>query len=206
MRAQTISRSKQKLLDSFIKRVAYQADKLYPSRYQDVEDYIQIGYIALWKATEKWDASKNGGKFESFAMLLIARDIRKEAIRSTCVASASYKTKVLAAKIRSDLSKGIREDKIASQLGVNRHQWELMRGLFSFCPDQRILEKIEDGDESAYCVLGDILSIKSLTDEEREIIIARFNNQDLDIPRTSLWRKMKMIRDKLAKSGYECET
>jgi DNA-directed RNA polymerase specialized sigma subunit len=206
MRAQTISRSEQKLLDSFIKRVAYQADRLYPSRYQDVEDYIQIGYIALWKAQEKWEEAKSNVKFESFAMLLIARDIRKEAIRSTCVASASYKTKVMAAKIRSDLSKGIREDKIANQLGIDKRQWELMRGLFSFCPDQRVLEKIEDKNESTYCALGDILSIDSLTDEEREIIVARFNDQDLDIPRTSLWRKMKAIRDKLAKNGYECET
>ena len=125
------SRSK---IDKFIERVAYQANDNYPSRYQDVDDYIQIGQIALWQAEQLWQDA-DSDKFIAYARLTIVRAIRRAAIQSTGAVSGSYRAKVQAAEIRTRLCHGeseadIRQDLITVKKWNSDEEWMALRGMF----------------------------------------------------------------------------
>ena len=185
----TTSRSK---LDKFIKRVASEAEAKYPSRYQDLEDYIQIGQIALWRAEQLWQ-DRDDKNFVSYAYLAIGRAIRRAAIKSTCIVSAPYRAKVCAAEIRSRLCRGededgVREACVKVKKWNNHNEWMALRGMFGQVFDIKPLFKLTDKSLCLYSAINDIMSIPSLTNEERKILLmlmqnlGEFNKSRVEIP------------------------
>lgn len=197
-------RSNRKLFDKLIRQIAYKTHRIYPSRYQDIDDYVQVGYMALLQAEQQWGENRCG-EFKPYAISIIAREIRRAAIESTCVVSSPLRIKALAAHIHSLLGMGYSELAIIKRLKIKPKEWEILRSMFS--TSLSLSSHVDVSDESTYnySVLDDILSIPSLNSEERQIIISRINKtlNGLNIPRTSLWKKMKIIRKKLSDCGYE---
>jgi DNA-directed RNA polymerase specialized sigma subunit len=125
------SRSK---LDKFIERVAYRANKNYPSRYQDIDDYLQVGRMTLWQAEQSW-SDKGDRQFIAYACLAIVRAIRRAAIQSTCAVSGSFRAKVQAVEIQTRLHRGeteidIQRDFVSVKRWGSNDEWIALRGMF----------------------------------------------------------------------------
>ena len=68
----------ERFLQNIITKIAKKTYQVYPSRYQDIEDYIQEGYLALYQAKRQWLKCRKG-TFLPYAYIAISRSIRKSA-------------------------------------------------------------------------------------------------------------------------------
>lgn len=193
-------------IKAVIMREAYKAQQKYPSRFSDVEDLIQIGRIAAWKAKKSWRSDK--ASFATYARVCIANAMRRAAIASTCALSASHAEKLLAFKMRARLRGGQSPFTVRNVLKISEEESRgfsllVSRGL----PLHQFIE--ENGrDEEPYSTLHDMLSVKDLTDEERQIIMSKVHGMTgkLGIPATSLQRRLAVIWRKLVRGGYANES
>lgn len=192
-----ISHSEKETLYKIITNLAHKAVRNYPSRYQDLDDYIQIGYIALYKARQTWCSSGNN-KFIAYALKTIDRAIRKSAIQSTCFVSASYAMKTLASKIRAKLAMGYNELEICTMFDINNQQWHTIKALLQ---SHAVQIDVEDSGNVSHFI-QDISHSKFLTDKEQSIIFERLNGKT-KIDNVNVHRQIKTIKNKLTQSGYD---
>jgi len=118
-----ICHSDEEILNNFILNTARKVSRNYPSRYQDVDDYVQDGLIALYMAKAQW--SKNHiGSFLPYAKVCVGRAIRKSAIKSIGQLSCSYKIKLLIIKIQQQMNSGLSRQESMDKLNINsKHQF-----------------------------------------------------------------------------------
>lgn len=187
-------------LNKFIVNLARKIEQLYPNSYCDVGDYIQEGHLKLAEIRGCKDSKKD---FFSYAIICVARAMRKSAINSTCAASAPHRIKWMARKIDSLLASGDTEQEVRMKLGISTDKLEEIRQLSSHKSWDTLFEEPAENAES-FSFFDDILESAQLTEEDVVILKAQFENSinDLGLDRHQLYRRMMKIRPKLVRSGY----
>ena len=194
-------RSKEdKRLEKFIISMATRAARVYSSRCQDVDDYIQEGYVALLEAKKQWLKHQNGS-FLPYAFVAIARRIRTCAIESTCVCSAPYRVKLLLLKIRARFNSGWSIDELMEQLQITTEERILLRPLLEIPLSMEMFHEIPDSSEIPYNVVEDLLQSNFLSDGEFLLLIDKIQDA-LDSSDTNAYRKLSVVQSKLTKCGY----
>ena len=200
----TTSRSK---LKQFIERVARKINAKYSSRYQGIDDYIQIGNIALWQVEQQL-GNKDCEMFIPYACAVIIRNIRHAAIESTGAVSGSYRAKVQAIRAQAALANGHSEEEIRNKLQVitkwkNDEEWIALRGMIMHVFGDKALAYVADKSCSDYSIFDDMLNISSLTSDEKQAMqkaTGKTNRWDKSCP--ALSRAKDRVRKKLIKGGY----
>jgi len=187
-------------LNRFIICLAKKIAKIYPSNCADEEDYIQAGYLKLA------EICKNGQKkcnFYAYAIVAVARAMRRVAINAMYVASAPYRIKKQIHKIEMLLSDNMTEDEICRKLNITHNTFATLRSLIIAEPWYMLLDEHEQ-DLRPFSVLDDLLSSAHLTPDDKVFIRAKFDGtiSDLGLSRKDQWLIAKNIRKKLVRSGY----
>ena len=196
-----MSRSKEnERLEQFIISMATRADRVYSSRSQDVDDYIQEGHMALLKARKQWLKHQNGS-FLPYAFTAITRRIKVCAIKSTCVCSAPYRVKLLLLKIRARLSAGWSIDELMEQLQVTTEEKVLLRPLLETPFSIEAFNEISDCSRAPYNAVEDLLQSDILSDGEFLLLLDKIHDT-LDSSNTNTYRRLSGVKAKLEKHGY----
>lgn len=179
--------------------MATRAARVYSSRCQDIDDYVQEGYVALLEAKEQWLKHQNGS-FLPYAFTAIARRIKTCAIESTCICSAPYRVKLLLLKIRARLSAGWSVDELMEQLQVTAKERVLLRPLLEPPLSAEMFHEIPDSSNVSYSAVEDLLQSSNLSDAEFLLLIDRMCDT-LDSSDTNAYRRLSGVRDKLRRHG-----
>jgi len=180
--------------------MATRAARVYSSRYQDVDDYIQEGYVALLEAKEQWLKHQNGS-FLPYAFTAIARRIRTCAVESTCICSAPYRIKLLLLKIRARFNGGWSIDELMEQLQITIEEKVLLRPLLEVPLSMEMFHEIPDSSIAPYNAIEDLLQSDLLSDGEFLLLIDKINDT-LDSSDTNAYRKLSNVKEKLKRYGY----
>lgn len=180
--------------------MATRADRVYSSRCQDVNDYIQEGYVALLEARKQWLKHQNGS-FLPYAFTAIARRIKTCAIESTCICSAPYRVKLLLLKIRARFNGGLSVDELMEQLQITTEEKVLLRPLLEMPLSMEMFHEIPDSYKVPYSAIEDLLQSNILSDGEFLLLLDKIHDT-LDSSDTNAYRKLSVVRSKLTKCGY----
>lgn len=180
--------------------MATRAARVYSSRCQDVDDYIQEGYVALLEAKKQWLKHKNGS-FLPYAFTAIARRIRTCAIESTCICSAPYRIKLLLLKIRARFNDGWSIDELMEQLQITTEEKVLLRPLLEIPLSMEMFHEIPDSSKIPYSAVEDLLQSNILSDGEFLLLLDKIHNT-LDSSDTNAYRKLYHVKEKLKRHGY----
>lgn len=115
-------------ITEIIEKLAHMFASMYPGCYQDEEDLVQIGRMTAWESAHKWRPEK--GSYLTYARRSTFNEIRRAAIEANCAATAPYRTKVLASKIRVLFRKKRSPSYIISRLSISNENWLDLRPLF----------------------------------------------------------------------------
>lgn len=184
--------------------MATRAARVYSSRCQDVDDYIQEGYVALLEAQKQWVKHKNGS-FLPYAFTAIARRIKGCAIESACICSAPYRIKLLLVKIRARFNAGWSIDELMEQLQITTEEKVLLRPLLQAPLSMEMFHEIPDSYNTPYNAVEDLLQSNMLSDDEFLLLLDKIHDT-LDSSDTNAYRKLSHIKEKLKKHGYAYET
>lgn len=180
--------------------MATRAARVYSSRYYDVDDYVQEGYVALLVAKKQWLKYQNGS-FLSYACVTIARHIKTCAIKSTCICSAPYRVKLLLLKIRARFNSGWSIDELMEQLQITTEEKVLLRSLLETPLAMDMFHEIPDSSQIPYNAMEDLLQSAILSDGEFLLLLDKMHNT-LDSFDNNAYRKLSTVREKLQKYGY----
>lgn len=180
--------------------MATRAARVYSSRCQDVNDYIQEGYVALLKARKQWRKHQNGS-FLPYAFTAIARHIKTCAIESTCICSAPYRVKLLLLKIRARFNAGWSVDELMEQLQITTEEKVLLRPLLAMPLSMDMFHEIPDASKIPYSVIEDLLQSNILSDGEFLLLLDKIHDT-LDTSDTNAYRKLYHVKEKLKRHGY----
>lgn len=185
-------------LEEFIQNMASKMARENPGNYLDEEDYVQIGRLKLLEVTRGWSQS---GRFESYAIVAIARAIRRAVVESTGTIGASYPIKNMLRKIRSLIASGHSEQEIRENLEISPLRWSRLVHLLS--PETFLLEEQSCCPEP-FAVIDDLMSCRHLTEIDHEFLTAKLSNNidSLGWDKHKIRRTMVSLRDKLSRSGY----
>ncbi len=187
-------------LDEFIAFLAQKIDILYPNNCADKEDYIQAGHLKLA------EIRRNGRKqrdFRAYAIIAIARAMRKTALGAMGAASAPGRIKRKAHSTELLLAANKTEYDICCELRINA---EMLASLKSLINTESWYGLFNEPTNSAepFSVINDLLSSRYLTEEDKTFILAQFDNdiKSLGLTRRQQWTQSKNISHKLVRSGY----
>lgn len=196
--------SRQQSLDIFIVRLARKIAVLYSNNCANEEDYIQAGYLKL---TEIHGDKYRKRNFRAYAITAISRAMREAALEAMCAASAPRRIKKQVHKIEILLAAGKTEHEICQKLKITKKTFINLKSLISAESWHRLFEE-PTCDSEPFSVLSDLLSSCHLMDEDRDFIQAQLDNtiNDLCLNRNQQYKKIRDIRSKLIRSGYDTTT
>lgn len=187
-------------LDKFIRYQAKKIARVYGSSNADENDYIQIGHLKLAELNESKHDECN---FGAYAIIVISRAMRQEALDTMYSISAPYRIKLAIHRVEMLFLDGKTEKEICEKLKITPKKlidlWSLIR-----------TKSWDDSFTQPKCypdpfsVFDDLLSSDRLRDEDRDFILNHFINDETDsfLSGKQKWTKSKDIRPKLARSGY----
>ena len=184
-------------LDEFIVRLAKKIALIHSNGCADEDDYIQVGYLKLVEIIKNKTNKRN---FKAYAIISIARSMRRFAIESKYPISASYRIKKLASKAEVLLNSCKTESEICDELGINAKTLANLRSLITDLSWRELF------DEPVYNfrlfpIVDDVLSSNCLTDNDRVFIKSQIND-DGEFTRKQKWTRNKKLKQKLIRSGY----
>jgi len=189
--------SLQRFIISWAKKIV----AVYPNGCASVEDYIQEGYLKLAEICKDKRQKRN---LQAYAIVAITRAMRDTAIKATFPLSAPLKVKTLAVEVRRRIGIGQSEATIRQQLEITTSMWRAICQLVKPEISLSVLHEPLCVDLEIFMALDDILTLPQLTDEDKILIRAQYNDDvdTLGLSRKQLWTKTRQICSKLNRSGY----
>jgi hypothetical protein len=193
--------SSKQQLDIFITRMARKIAYLYPNSYADEEDYIQTGHLKL---AEIYTNEYNQRHFTAYAIISIARAMRKAAVDTMCATHAPCHVKERAHMAEKLSSMGITDKDICEKLGITQDILFVLRSLIRSESLNALFEE-PTYNPTPFSELYDFLSSKFLTDDDRTFLESYSNGDtsSLMLSRKQMWSRTKNVRKKVLRSGYE---
>lgn len=190
----------QQPLDIFIIRLAQKIAALYPNSCANEEDYIQEGHLKLAEIHGNGQKKRN---FRAYAIIAIARAMRRIAIKAMYAVSAPYRIKRLIHRIEILLVLGKTENEICQELQITRNIFIELKSLITVESWHRLFNE-PTLDLEPFNLLDDLLLSDYLTRDDRIFIQAQFNNtvNNLIPNRKKRWLKVRNLRSKLIQGGY----
>lgn len=187
-------------LNVFIRCLAREIATLYPDNYVDEKDYIQEGHLKL--AEIRGDEYQKRD-FKAYAIIAVARAMRKMALETMCSISAPCRIKKQVCDVEILLRDSKTNKDICEELGISTETLAMLRSLIKTESWQCLFEK-PTYDPEPFSVVDDILGISGLTEEDKIFLKAQAegNGKDLGFTRKQRWSQVKKIRPKLMRSGY----
>jgi len=191
-------------LSTFISRLARKIAIVYPDSYADVYDYIQEGHLKLAELNKN---QRKQHDFRGYAIISIARAMRRAAINTMYAASAPYGVKKKARILDVLLAAGRTEKEICQELGLSKNEITILKTLINTESWQELFNEPAQ-DSNSFLMLQDILSSHYLTEKDKIFIQAQVDDivDSLGLSRKQQWTKSKNIRAKLERSGYGTAT
>lgn len=188
-------------LDNFIIYLARKIAISYPSNYADEDDYIQEGYLKL---IEIYNSKQNKHDFQAYAIISIARAMRRAATMAMYNISAPHRIKKLIRKIEILLNAGKTEQAICKELIITPNTLTSLKLLIKTEPLHELFEE-PTLDLESFSILDDLLLSSNLTEEDRIFIQEQFGDtiENLGLSKKQRWMKAKNIRNKLIRSNYK---
>lgn len=123
--------TQEQFFESHINIMAKRASIVFFGGYNDFDDFVQIGRIALWKAKKK---NRGIGYIKS----TIRHEIFNNAIDSYYIISAGHRTKLDALCIRNMMQDGLSDEQILREIKTTRSKFATLRQMAM--KTERILE------------------------------------------------------------------
>jgi len=185
-------------LDRFITSLANKIARVCPGGCSCRDDYIQAGHLKLAEIRSQRQACDN---FDAYAMRAVARAMREEAVNSMFTISAPHRVKRQAYKIMAMLSRGMTESEACLELDITDETMSAIMALVNTRMIHAFFSEPETG-HSPFSEIGDLLSHRQLTQEDRTFLQSQIDGSDHDLTRKQRWTKMRQMRRKLNRSGY----
>ncbi len=162
-----------------------------------MDDLCQSGWVGLLEGM-KTNVLAN----DTYQYTSVLRSIKRESCKFWFAFDVPEKILRKFRKIFVYLKMGNSLDAILIRLKITEEEWEIISALLTRSNINHPI--LTHKNENILFILEDILSISSLTDTEKRIIIARLNQTTdaLNMCRTTIWKHLQNIRYKLAGSGY----
>jgi len=191
---------KQESINRFIVCLARKIAAIYPNNCADEEDYIQAGHLKLAEINGSHYHQRD---FRAYVIIAIARAMRETALVSVGAASAPKRVKKQVHRVEILLMHGKTEQEICDELKIDTVTLANLKSLIITESWHLILNEPAYNSEP-FSIIDDILSSCYLTDEDRQFIQAKLddNVDSLDLTRKQRWSKTKSLRPKLTRSGY----
>lgn len=191
---------KKQSLNMFIVRFARKIASIYPNNCADEEDYIQAGHLKLAEINRDKYHKRD---FRAYAVIAIARAMRKTALGAIGAASAPERIKKQVHVVEILLTNGKTEQEICHELKIDTQTLANLKSLITTEP-WHLLFNEPTYDSEPFSIIDDLLSSCYLTDEDRQFLRAQFdgNVDSLELTRKQRWLRTKNIRPKLTRSGY----
>lgn len=116
------------MFEACIASTAGRASRLNRGGYNDFDDYVQIGRIAAWRASQTW---KGRGSFPCYVRRAIRHEIGAAAIESRFVVSAPRSVKRTAIQVMTMASEGHEDQEIAATLQVTEDEFGDIRHMIA---------------------------------------------------------------------------
>ncbi|KKN91304.1 hypothetical protein LCGC14_0221720 [marine sediment metagenome] len=191
-------------LDEFIVLLARKIDILYSNNCADEEDYIQAGHLKLAEISGNRRKQRD---FRGYAIIAIARAMRKAALDATGAASATGRVKRKAHSTELLLAASKTENEICRELKISAMALADLKSLINTESWHRLFDEPANPTEP-FSLMDDLLSSSHLTEEDKTLLQAQFDSDidSLRLTRRQRWLQFKNIRHKLTRSGYGPET
>jgi len=184
----------------FILSFASKINFLYKSGCNDTEDYIQTGYLKLAELRQQGRLDTNS---EQYIISSIGRAMRKEAVDSIGMVSASTKIKSIAHMAERLLYLGRNKKQVCLEFDITESELDrLLLILDTKFANIDFNEPIVFNPDTS--TLDDILASCD-TEEDRELIkliIGDSVKEKSHLTRKQIWSKLKKIKPNLIRAGF----